>query len=374
MTMTETYHVFEKCIKGHYEFYFWYYSNGIRKQRKCRGCSSRKEALQYVNFLPPPDMLESVKVKHITKDMYIEGSSFLRSKEAHGKKFSKITLQSKRNYIDRINRIWGDYEITDINVNMVENYLAGLNLSGSWKNSFLETLVEIYRESQKFGINPVIPKFERYKRNSKKADIFSENEISTLLKKDNYKDEMFYLMNKVTLSCGLRKGELQGLRVCQIDFENRVVVIDGFIDRSGKRTNYNKKGSDENPKLRFTFITDELANELKEYINNTGKKDDEFIFSDGHHDYVEARKINTEFSRILKLCGIEKNGRKLCPHSLRYTFITKMRRIVPAETVQKLAGHNSLEMTEYYTRMNIADSIRSDEMVDLRDQIQKIFS
>lgn len=50
-----------------------------------------------------------------------------------------------------------------------------------------------------------------------------------------------------------------------------------------------------------------------------------------------------------------------------------MRRIVPAETVQKLAGHNSLEMTEYYTRMNIADSIRSDEMVDLRDQIQKIF-
>lgn len=150
---------------------------------------------------------------------------------------------------------------TIINVNMVENYLAGLNLSGSWKNSFLETLVEIYKESQKFGINPVIPKFERYKRNSKKADIFSENEISTLLSKNNYRDEMFYLMTKISLSCGLRKGELQGLR---------------------------------------------------------------------------------------------------------YTFITKMRRIVPAETVQKLAGHNFLEMTEYYTRMNIADSIRSDEMVDLR--------
>ena len=50
---------------------------------------------------------------------------------------------------------------TIINVNMVENYLVGLNLSGSWKNSFLETLVEIYKESQKFGINPVIPKFER---------------------------------------------------------------------------------------------------------------------------------------------------------------------------------------------------------------------
>ena len=51
-----------------------------------------------------------------------------------------------------------------------------------------------------------------------------------------------------------------------------------------------------------------------------------------------------------------------------------MRRIVLAETVQKLAGHNSLEMTEYYTRMNIADSIRSTEMLALKNQIQKIFS
>jgi integrase len=44
------------------------------------------------------------------------------------------------------------------------------------------------------------------------------------------------------------------------------------------------------------------------------------------------------------------DGRKLVPHSLRYTYVSRMRRELSAETLQKMTGHNSIEMVDYYTR------------------------
>jgi site-specific recombinase XerD len=36
-----------------------------------------------------------------------------------------------------------------------------------------------------------------------------------------------------------------------------------------------------------------------------------------------------------------------------------MRRNVDGETVQKLAGHNSMEMTDYYTRSGISELVEA---------------
>ena len=57
------------------------------------------------------------------------------------------------------------------------------------------------------------------------------------------------------------------------------------------------------------------------------------------------------------VAGIEKGTRKLIPHSFRFTYVTRMRRGLSAETVQKLAGHSSVEMTEYYTRAAIPEMV-----------------
>lgn len=54
---------------------------------------------------------------------------------------------------------------------------------------------------------------------------------------------------------------------------------------------------------------------------------------------------------------IKAAGRKLIPHSFRFTYVTRMRRGLSAETVQKLAGHSSVEMTEYYTRAAIPEMV-----------------
>ena len=65
------------------------------------------------------------------------------------------------------------------------------------------------------------------------------------------------------------------------------------------------------------------------------------------------RYCEGNLQRAINRAGINRLGKKFTPHSFRYTYVTLLRNNVTADVVQKLAGHNSLEMTEYYTRKNI---------------------
>jgi integrase len=54
---------------------------------------------------------------------------------------------------------------------------------------------------------------------------------------------------------------------------------------------------------------------------------------------------------------IKINGRRLIVHSFRFTYVTFMRRELPAETVMKLVGHTTVGMTEYYNKRIIDESL-----------------
>ena len=69
--------------------------------------------------------------------------------------------------------------------------------------------------------------------------------------------------------------------------------------------------------------------------------------------------LESVFHRVINNAGIDSSGRKLCPHSFRFTYVTRMRHRVDAETAQKMVGHSSVEMTEYYTRAAIPETIES---------------
>ena len=50
--------------------------------------------------------------------------------------------------------------------------------------------------------------------------------------------------------------------------------------------------------------------------------------------------------------GINTAGRKITMHSMRYTYVTRMRSLVDTDTVRKMVGHTNEKMTEYY-KMNV---------------------
>ena len=61
----------------------------------------------------------------------------------------------------------------------------------------------------------------------------------------------------------------------------------------------------------------------------------------------------------LTRAGVEVAGRNLVVHSLRHTYNTIMRAVLPAETLRKFTGHRTPEMTELYDHPGLQDRILS---------------
>ena len=153
--------------------------------------------------------------------------------------------------------------------------------------------------------------------------------------------------------------------------EKHALIVDGFLRENDIRTNYNKKGSDEDMKMRVTMVPDETLKALLQFIEKNKLADTDYLFQNEQGTPFNSRYLERVFSNILIQAGIDSTGRKLCPHSLRFTYVTRMRRTIDAETVKKLAGHSSIEMTEYYTRASIPEMVES--IKDVLPAVNKLF-
>lgn len=335
----------------------WYYYKEKNEASKltlylCEGCETKESALVFVENLKESNCL----VKSITAGMFERNSPSYEKRRQFGKSVYQATLDQKKYFLNEINKDFGERRIQEILEKDVEALLLDSQKSGSWKNSYLQTFLEVYREAKWNGIKVEIPCFQKFKRNSKKADVLTEGEIQALFGGKSFSNRALELMFELGLSCGLRLGEMRGVRARQIIFESDAVVVDGFMNKIGERTNYNKKGSSEKPKFRVAFLPTNLRDKLAAYIKQEGLAADDFLFQRNGLPYSQSYAYKS-FLRAVKKAGINTEGRKIVPHSLRYTYITRMRSSLPGETVRKLAGHSSIEMTDYYTRASLRDLI-----------------
>ncbi len=368
------YHPFKKTVptksgKSTKRWYYWWKDpvTGVQHQKLIPNVSNQSEAYLFVSKLPDPtDIDRKITVKEIAENMFLPESEHVERLTQLGKKLSMRTLSNYRGFIKEIINEFGDKYIEDLTIPMVNGYLMGLTeKSGSWKNSFLEALNHIYKEAPwhcKYSI--IKPDFPRFARNSKKADIFTQEELVSFFDGANWTDGLReYLLFLVMASCGLRLGEARGLRVKQFIKESHALIIDGFVERNGNRTNYNKKGSDEDQKLRVTLVPDDTMEMVESYIRSHELYEEDFLFTREDGRPLRQEYLESVFHRVIIKAGIDSSGRKLCPHSFRFTYVTRMRRKVDAETVQKMVGHSSVEMTEYYTRAAIPEMVSSIQRV-----------
>lgn len=343
----------------------WYYSftdkiTGRLKKLVCKKCYTKEEALLFVKNISKKTN-EVYIIQNITKDMFIKNCPHIKRLELHGKKLTEKTLSQYRKMTEYFTLHFGHRNILTLSAKEIENFLLRDNIhSGSWKNLMLEIIRKIYMEAQwKCNKNIVMPLVNRFNRNTKKADIFTTEELEELFKQDNWPSYDIYLFFYIIASCGLRLGEARGLQVNQFDFTKNILIINGFINAQGKRTKWNKKGSAVNSKIRIVPLPKKIAKLLEKYIEAKKIKDDDFIFTTASGHYLDGKRMEEIFKKVLLKCKIDCSQRKLVPHSLRYTYVTRMRRTLNIELVQKLAGHTSPVMTEYYTRSNIDELISS---------------
>lgn len=380
--MDSNYHLFKKSVqsKGKTVHKWYYYWNdpltGVMRQKVCKCCKTQAEAYAFVSALPPLFVEEKITISSIGKWMYIPGSTHLERMEKLGKQYTYETLKCKRGLLDIFLAKFGDLELKDLTVPMVIDFLTEDPHSGSWKNNFLTVVGEVYAEAPFMGL-PYIPapQFPKFRRNSIKKDVFTTDELNILfdeslwinLSSTKYANhpqfdeghKAIYLMFLCCIKCGLRIGEAIGARVNQFLFDQGMFVVDGFYRHNQLlRTNYNKCGSEEDKKIRVAPLPEDFSLIIQKYIAENHLSGDDFVFQ-RYNKPIRKWLAEEWFRRAVASSGIKTKNRVLTPHSLRYTYITRMRRDVAGETVQKIAGHTSLAMTDHYTRAAIPEMVEA---------------
>ena len=163
-------------------------------------------------------------------------------------------------------------------------------------------------------------------------DILNEPDINTTLGlRDSLILELLY-------STGVRVSELVNIKISDINFNNKEIIIFG-------------KGSKE----RIVLFGNKCNDLLKNYINNARLD----LFNEKYsEDYLllskTGRPINQREIRYVIDDIVSKTGLKLhiSPHVLRHTFATDLlNNGADLRTVQELLGHSSLSTTTIYTHV-----------------------
>ncbi len=337
----------------------WYYvyEDSLHKnhRRLCKNCHTKEQAENYVSKLK---FVNQYLIKNIAKDMYLPESEHLLRLQSFGRKISEKTRSQKRQHIELIIQTWGERSLVDLQISEIEMYLLSKHKhhSGSWKNFYLETFSNIYEETI-WKCDTPIPKpgFQKFARNSRKCDIFTTDELNKIFNDAKWTDYKDYLLFYLMASCGLRLGEARALKVNQFYLKEQILEVNGFCKKDGYRTNYNKAGNEQNRKFRIVPLSDEALVKVAEYIASNKLNSDDFMFLNSGKPITQDHLYKT-FLKIIKDLDLNPfENKKLVPHSLRFTYVTRMRRQIPAEDVRKLVGHSSLAMTEYYTRPSLPE-------------------
>lgn len=208
--------------------------------------------------------------------------------------------------------------------------------------------------------NPV-PETKPYPRSKPKIRILSKQKIKVLLHVAYMNP--WYLEMLLALFCGLRKGEIMGLKFSDFDFEKRTVRISRQLVANPKVKNgYHIEEysvTERDPKTENSFrilrvpkaVMEEVERRRQKIATEKAWRKD--FYED--HDYICCRPDGKPHSTsafnlaLTKLC--ERNGLpKITVHGLRHMFATILiERGVPLVKISGLLGHSSIHTTyEYY--------------------------
>jgi integrase/recombinase XerC len=239
-------------------------------------------------------------------------------------------------------------DLSDMTERMARFYIASLHdrydpKSIRRKISSVRSMFEWLRKNGEISSNPFIgaslPKEEkkipRFVYENEVAEFLNRIDSSSLTgKRDLALFELLY-------GSGLRVGELVQIRLTDLDFVAKVVLVHG-------------KGS----KDRYVPMHDTLVDCLKDYLvivrpafrARTTRPDDHRLFLNFHGNPLTDRGVRDILDRELMK---QASTLQISPHTFRHSFATHLlNRGVDLRTVQELLGHASLSTTQIYTKVS----------------------
>ena len=268
------------------------------------------------------------------------------------KKYSPHTVKAYSNDIEDFREYCLDHhelrEIEGANYSLIRNWIVFLTEQGISNNSInrkVSSLKSYYRFLLKIGVVQQHPlaKHKALKSEKKIQIPFSEQEMAQVLNAIEYTPDFIGLRDRLIVellyATGMRRAELIGLRMNDIDLSGKTIKILG-------------KRNKERILPILPDLMDTIASYLKERESIAGTRDNDYLLvtntGDKLYETLVYRVINKYLSRVSPKV-------KKSPHMLRHTFATHLlNQGADLNAVKELLGHSSLASTQVYTHSSIA--------------------
>lgn len=223
----------------------------------------------------------------------------------------------------------------------IRAYLSYLNKSNK-SISTIRRIISSFKSFYKYlYLNDYIEKKDyplvkiSYPKQEKKLPKFIYyNDLLEIIEKSSH--DKYGLRDKLIIemlyATGLRASELVNIKISDIDFNNRRIIVTG-------------KGN----KQRIVYYGEYAEEVLKKYIAKYDLNKDNYLFINSKGQKITDRGVRYIIDNIMKKLSIKVH---VTPHVLRHTFATDMlNNGCDIRVVQELLGHSSLKTTEIYTHV-----------------------
>ncbi|WP_326515154.1 tyrosine-type recombinase/integrase [Staphylococcus hominis] len=308
-----------------------------------------------------------------------------------------------KNRISTINIIKNTIDKNVLIERTTSNYLQNIinNWAKKYSYGYLYSLLTILRLIYKYIFKKYdmdisflskidIPKkvMTREELKTKKNNYLEEKEIKELLncldfliKQTNNTNKKYdYKMIKslviFQVNNGMRIGELLAIKTNNIDFDHKILTINGTINwvtdkkRGGFGIKETTKTNNSNRKINLTNNSVTLLKKLilqnKKNIKWNDKYIDRgFIFTNSKGNPLKIYKINKIIKEAIEISSIKK---KVTTHTLRHTHISILTQLgVNIKTIQERVGHS-----DYKTTLSIYTHVTEKMAKDMIDKLENI--
>ena len=297
-----------------------------------------------------------------------EKSEFIKRHLAHGHSMTKRHADMMKGLVKNYWRPYFGEEITvqELDKAVLDDFFFYLKtergLKGGTVNKVINCGSRALRylfENKKIDFNPMAG-VERFNTEELERGIPTESEVRQLLNVE-WSNNAYFLAFKLGAFCGLRAGEISGLRVCDLDMDADIIhVRHSWNDTDGLKC---PKNSD----VRDLPIDHETLTSL--YVQAKQNP----LFSDLSYVFFSPIKPEQPYwpsyyvyglYEALEKIGVSEEQRKernIVFHSLRHFCATLLSQRTDIKTVQAILGHRSEAMSKHY-----ADHESEEKMNNMR--------
>lgn len=214
---------------------------------------------------------------------------------------------------------------------------TGHTLSPSTVNFILLDVLNVIGRMIEWGLYPgPAPKVKLLPTSNERQRFLTPVELERLLDVLEVLSCRMYRIALISMHTGMRVGEVLRMRGQDVDFESRLIHVDG---KMGKRA---------------AFMDDTVIRVLRSIAP---ARPADFVFTTAKGLQVRPNALTYTFTKAVNILGLNDGITdprfKVVIHTLRHTFCSWLAsQNVPLYTIGKLVGHTSLRSTQRYAKLS----------------------